>query len=117
MGLSIDKSLNISLTRGDTASLEIKTYRRNAAGNPGEPYELADTDTLLFTVKRSVNDEECLIRKAVTGSNVITLDHADTAGLQFGRYRYDIKFKPSDGVFDTITGLDAPWFRVCEGVG
>ena len=48
----------ISLTRGDTA-----TFRLQIKNQDGTDYEIAPDDQVLFTVKRSPNDEEIVIQK------------------------------------------------------
>ena len=51
----------ISLTRGDTA-----TFRLQIKNQDGTDYEITPDDQVLFTVKRSPNDEEIVIQKAAT---------------------------------------------------
>lgn len=57
----------ISLTRGDTA-----TFRLQIKNQDGTDYEITPDDQVLFTVKRSPNDEEVVIQKAAA-NNCITI--------------------------------------------
>lgn len=57
----------ISLTRGDTA-----TFRLQIKNQDGTDYEITPDDQVLFTVKRSPNDEEIVIQKAAA-NNCITI--------------------------------------------
>lgn len=57
----------ISLTRGDTA-----TFRLQIKNQDGTDYEITPDDQVLFTVKRSPNDEKIVIQKAAA-NNCITI--------------------------------------------
>lgn len=62
----------ISLTRGDTA-----TFRLQIKNQDGTDYEITPDDQVLFTVKRSPNDEEIVIQKAAA-NNCITIVPRET---------------------------------------
>lgn len=65
----------ISLTRGDTA-----TFRLQIKNQDGTDYEITPDDQVLFTVKRSPNDEEIVIQKAAA-NNCITIVPRETDNL------------------------------------
>lgn len=87
-------SNTIELTRGDTLSLHIDLIDDN-----GQPYELADGDTLALTVKKSVKDEKALIQKS---GQDITIEPADTSSLKYGTYKYDAQLTLADGRVTTV---------------
>lgn len=60
---TIDKYNNIKLTRGDSASIEVKVYDAN-----NEARILKDTDVLNLTVKKTPDDIALLSKTAVEGS-------------------------------------------------
>lgn len=70
----------ISLTRGDTA-----TFRLQIKNQDGTDYEITPDDQVLFTVKRSPNDEEIVIQKAAA-NNCITIVPRETDNLEYGTY-------------------------------
>lgn len=83
--LKIDDNNGITLTRGDSAELTLTLT--DASGNP---YDFS-ADTVRFGVKRSPLDtsESVLIKTFTNGK--ITFEPADTEGMDFGDYRYDIE--------------------------
>lgn len=85
---------SISLTRGDTARIDISVVDAE-----GQKYELLEGDKLLFTVKSSVNDKEALIQKE---GEIITILPADTEGLEYGKYVYDVQLTLAEGTVNTI---------------
>ncbi|MBQ9393330.1 MAG: hypothetical protein IJU18_04995 [Oscillospiraceae bacterium] len=89
---------NISMTRGDSETLTVKC---------SDPFEPGDT---VYLTMRADAESEIVLQKAVTvfgdeGEAVIVLDHADTEGLDFGEYLYDIQVTRADG---TVTTLVTP---------
>ena len=75
----------ISLTRGDTA-----TFRLQIKNQDGTDYEITPDDQVLFTVKRSPNDEEVVIQKAAANN------------LEYGTYYYDVELRRPDGFVATV---------------
>lgn len=102
-------SSNITLTRGDTARLDVEL-----ADESGAAYEMGAGDVLALTVKRSASDTDALVSKALTGSSTFVLDPADTSGLAYGRYRYDVQLTTAAGDVCTVVGPAA--FTVAEEV-
>lgn len=101
----IDADNNIELTRGDTFSCEVKIIKND------DPYTPEVGDTVRFAVKRKAftpgggNYADCepLIEKAIPiDTLVLTLNPADTKGLKFGSYDYDIEITFEDGRVDTF---------------
>ncbi|MCD8150280.1 MAG: hypothetical protein LUE92_12150 [Clostridiales bacterium] len=90
----------ITLTRGDTFKALISITDAN-----GEAYTPVEGDSITFGVKANYTDDEVLILKDIpTDTMLLTLDPADTAGLDFGNYVYDIELTTSDGeVYTFIT--------------
>ena len=99
----------VTLTRGDTARLTV-----DIADEAGAAYEMAAGDTLALTVKRSTADADALISKALKGSSTFVLGPADTSGLAYGRYRYDVQLTTAAGDVFTVCGPSA--FVVAEEV-
>lgn len=88
----------IKLTRGDTAYLHIPLTT-----SEGE-YEMSSTDTLTFSVKKSIRESDYILQKTVTGSNVFHIEPSDTAELAFTKYVYDVQLDTNNGdVFTVIT--------------
>lgn len=86
----------ISLTRGDTA-----TFRLQIKNQGGTDYEITPDDQVLFTVKRSPNDEEIVIQKAAA-NNCITIVPRETDNLAYGTYYYDVELRRPDGFVATV---------------
>ena len=80
------ESMNIKLTRGDSAKFEL-----TLTDSEGETYDYSN-DTVKFGVKRSAFDENCVIEKDVV-DGVITLEPADTESMEFGDYLYSIEVR------------------------
>ena len=80
----------IDIIRGTSKTINIAV-----ATADGEPYVLGDNDILWFSVKRSCEDDTCVIKKALTsvhydnGVYVLHLSPRDTMNLDIGRYYYD----------------------------
>lgn len=99
----------IFLTRGDSATLELSVTKSDST-----VYTIADGDSVTLSVKRSVKDSEALIVKKITQGNTITFNPVDTAGMDFGEYRYDVQLNTKTGKVYTVVGPDS--FFVCEEV-
>lgn len=96
----------IYLTRGDSADFKINVYTIG-----GNEYEIKDTDTITFTLKRSTSDKENLFQK--TG-NIIRINPNDTKDLSYGEYVYDVQLNFDNGDVDTI--IEPTRFYVTEEV-
>ena len=99
---------SIRLTRGDTAyltfPLEVDT---------GEEYIMGANDTLELSLKEHILGAAPILRKEIVGSNTFHIEPADTAGLSFGKYRYDVQLTTSSG--DVFTVIDVDTFEImCE---
>lgn len=95
--LTIAKNGTILLTRGDSAEFAI-TIRNTKGGN----YILKDDDTLRLTVKKSINDSNFVLQKVLVGSDTFKLSPADTKGLNFATYIYDVELTTADGDVYTV---------------
>lgn len=62
--LHVNDDGSIELTRGDTARLSVSIQNDLT----GEDYIVSATDTLRFTIKRTVNDQTPYVKKEVKGS-------------------------------------------------
>lgn len=77
----------IRITRGDSLTINVVL-----TDNDGFPYEPVEGDEVWFTVKKSANSADILIRKSIDITNlVLDLVEADTENLAFGEYRYEIE--------------------------
>lgn len=98
--LHVSKSGKIQLTRGDTARLNVSIKDTTL----DEEYRIAEDDELTLTVKKTVLSQEPTVQKTVTGSSSFTIDPADTAGLPYGAYMYDVQLTTADGDVYTVIG-------------
>ncbi len=89
---------NISLIRGDSGVFELAL--QDVDGNAAE---LAAGDVLTFTVRRVAASPIVVIQKQIDSADMqIKLEPADTEGLRFGAYVYDVELRRSDGFVDTV---------------
>lgn len=88
-------SLNISITRGDTATLEI-TFQGDVP---------TDGDTVVMALKASPKKSETIWEKSASAfdEGVVCFEIAveDTADLPFGTYYWDLRIFYSDGQVTT----------------
>ena len=95
--LKIDENNNITLTRGDSASINV------GLKNPdGTDYNLQSGDVLLFTVKYNCITEDIIIQKDISSDAVINLIPSDTNTLLYGVYFYDVQLTKADGSVNTV---------------
>lgn len=87
---------NISLIRGDSGVFTVTITDTN-----GTPVELTDSDVLTFTLRRTTRDPTIVLQKIIAGGE-LDIKPADTEGLTFGAYIYDIELKRADGYVDTV---------------
>ena len=92
------KGTKLSMVRGDSESITVRC---------SDPF--AEGDTVFFTVRQCPEDPIAL-QKTVTdfpeGEAVIGIDPADTAGLDFGDYVYDVQLTRSGGAVTTLIEPD-----------
>lgn len=100
----------IKLTRGDTARLEV-TIENSLTG---EEYLMDPDDILTFTIKKSVKDNESLIKKESQGHNAFHIEPEDTAELSFRKYVYDVQISRSNG--DVYTVIVPTTFEIMKEV-
>lgn len=93
----------ISLTRGDTARINISL----------DGYELQEGDKLLFTVKKTVNDaKECF--QIITETNSIKINPTHTNDMSYGEYVYDVQLSMANG--DIYTVVSPTKIKITEEV-
>ena len=100
--LIIDEDNVISLTRGDTAYLNLNLIKED-----GEPYTYQDGDTVTLSCKQDYDSEDYLFQKVVPASNdgtTIAILPIDTKGLDYGKYVYDIQVNTVDQEVFTVIG-------------
>ena len=107
--LNVSKYGEIGLTRGDTARLTV-TITNEAQ----EAYSIQEGDTLTLSVKKAVTDKEYALQKTITGSNTFYLEPQDTAGLDFGKYKYDVQLTTVYG--DVYTVIAPTVFEILQEV-
>ncbi len=108
----------IMITRGDSGAAELILKRKK----DHTIYEPVQGDSIIFAVKSKLNaarteyiEEKPLVSKEISVSDMtLRLDPADTKGLKFGSYYYDVEVTLSDGRVDTVIN-NAP-FIVLPGV-
>ena len=94
MGYTISGK-RITLTRGDTLECDVDVR------NPdGTAYEMQEGDSLRFMLAKEAGGET-ICTKEITGGS-FRLEHADTAGLDFGTYFFDVEMDFAGGDVDTI---------------
>ena len=86
---------SIHITRGDTGILNL-SLKLN-----GEPYIMGEDDICVLTVKKSVDDAEAIFQKPLQ-DNKFTIEPADTNGLRYGIYKYDVQLTTGEGVVSTV---------------
>lgn len=108
--LYIESNNVIRLTRGDTARITVPI--ENDLDNSS--YVMDEQDTLTFTIKRRVKDEEHLVQKNAIGSNNFHIKPEDTDSLPFGKYVYDVQLTTSGG--DVYTVIEPTTFEILSEV-
>jgi hypothetical protein len=93
--ITVDSNNNITISRGDTATLTITAM--DTSVSPPVPFEFNAEDDIIFTVKKDPKNATALIEKTVhsdsTGVITIELTTSDTSERAFGTYSYDIRCK------------------------
>lgn len=108
--LYLEYGNTIKLTRGDTARITASIMNEATEA----VYAMGENDTLTLTVKKSTKDTEPLFQKVLVGLNTFHIEPSDTAGLDFGKYKYDVQLTTDDG--DVYTVIEPSDFVVMEEV-
>jgi hypothetical protein len=88
----------IFLTRGDTLILTLAL-----SNSDGSEYVPAEGDSIFFRLKKFATYPNLLIEKEIdTSTMILQLNEADTAGLAFGDYHYEIEVVTAGGMHDTV---------------
>ena len=105
---TVSSDMAVTLTRGDTATLEI-VFK-------GDVPEAEDT--VIAALKRAPGRREVLFEKTLireeTGNYLLVIDSADTEGLAFGQYAWDLRIIYADG--QVTTPFAAAPFNLTEVV-
>ena len=95
------------MTRGDSESLTVTCAQI--------PFTAGDT---IYLTLREDAESEIAMQKVVTdfsdGAAVIGIDPADTEGMEFGDYVYDIQLTRADGTITTLVPISR--WRLTEEV-
>lgn len=100
---SEEVSTAITIVRGTT-----KTVRFTLTDTEGNPRALADGEVLRFGVKKTADEETCLIEKELTdaeyedGAYLLILNPADTENLKIDTYYYDLGLQNGPSYFNVI---------------
>lgn len=90
----------ISLTRGDTAYLNIAIQN-----DDGSDYEFQEGDTLTLSVRKDYEeDTPYLFQKKVDGGQTIIIYPEDTKDKEYGSYYYDVQLNTYLGEVFTVVG-------------
>lgn len=92
--LYIDEENNITLTRGDSATLELSIK------DEGASYDFSD-DLVQFTVKRNTVTEEVVFQKTFT-TGIVVINPADTKDLRYTDMKYDVQLINDQGGVYTV---------------
>ena len=96
--LYVEADNTVRLTRGDTAYLQVPIVNDVTL----EPYIVAENDTLVLSVKRTVKDTEVCFQKTVKGTDIFHIKPEDTHQCEFGKYKYDVQLTTSSGEVYTV---------------
>ena len=107
---------SISMTRGDSESITVKCFTMSGGTRTDAPFEAGDTVTMTIRKdpKGSIQLQKIVTEFDENGYAVILLQPADTSGLDFGRYVYDIQLTRSDESVTTIVPISG--FNLLEEV-
>ena len=91
----------IEIVRGTTNTFQIEVRDAN-----GDLLAAGKDEKVIFGVKRNAEDDNLIIAKAATmtdtGIFTVTLSPADTEGLKFGRYFYDVGLQSGEQYYNII---------------
>lgn len=97
---------HITMTRGDSLMIQVEILTAE-----GEPYQPVEGDSVRFALKSarmSAGGRQFRQRDPVALVNIpidsllLVLDSTDTAGLDFGEYKYDIEITQAGGWVTTF---------------
>lgn len=91
--LDIDRDYNITLTRGDTAFIDITELRNQ----DGDIYQLLEGDKIYFRIKAATVIEKELDIDLLNNTANLHIIPSDTEGLQFTSYKYEMELVTSIG--------------------
>lgn len=107
--------VNLAMVRGDSESITVACYEKIEGASEFVP--LAAGDAVTFTMRPDVEGAVVLqkvIEEFDDGKAVIVFAPADTGGLDFGDYVYDIQLTRADGTVTTL--VEPSVFRLKEEV-
>ena len=91
----------IEIVRGTTNTIEISVTDAD-----GLAYTVVAGEKVVFGIKRKATDETFIIVKTASfntvGSYLVTLTPADTEGLNFGEYVYDVALQSGNNFYNII---------------
>lgn len=91
--LYIDRDVNITLTRADTAFIDVISFKNQK----GETYQLFEGDKVYFRLKTNPILEKELTVDLVNNRANLHIIPEDTAELQFTTYKYEMELVTSAG--------------------
>jgi len=91
--LDIDRNQNITLTRGDTAYIDVTEFRNN----DGESYTLIDGDKVYFRLGTNPPIEKELTLDLINNKAVLHLVPADTENLPYSIFKFEVEVVTSVG--------------------
>lgn len=97
--LLIDSNNKITLTRGDTMSLNVTAKTKD-----GDPYVLQDGETMRMAISNGFEGQSTyvlMLSKSVTNGSV-TFSSTETKTLDYKTYNYDVEITHTDGTVDTF---------------
>lgn len=92
---NIDDDNNITLTRGDTATIYL-----TVVDSEGDEYDFSD-DLVQLTVKRNTVTEDIIFQKTFN-SAAITIEPADTKHLTYTDLKYDVQIITGNNAVYTV---------------
>ena len=97
--LTIDKSNNITLTRGDTLTLTVSLLKDNA------PYVPIEGDSIRFAVSKGYkgqSDYALKLSKTIPNDTLTFTCESSETELDYAVYNYDVEITHEDGCVDTF---------------
>lgn len=96
----------ISITRGDTLRTKVTIKKED-----GSIYTPVDGDVVTFGLKKTINDENCIVEKIIPNNTMeLHLAPEDTKSLEYGEYVYDVQLKFASG--DIYTFITYTKFKI-----
>lgn len=97
----------ITMTRGDTLSFGIEFYDKE--GNTFTD----DLESAFFTCKQNYTDDENIFQKSLEngitkigdGQYAVRVAPEDTAGIEYGKYFYDLEIRLNSDAFTLLKGV------------